>query len=207
MFKYQIILHHGLMAGFSLAVAGCTTTVDTSPSCIQLDMQVNEKAIYQFSENSITDQVEVVVESESTEAYQVNIVEGESQVSIGIIKQCQDDQMTGQDLSPKVQFIVYGSNFIPTESGSNDPPPPIEWQVDCTDQPQLMTVMAGTFSVFKCASQPATGSNTNIVKVTRFFKNNNDGLGKRPFSGNIKQIIDYQDSTQDVVELIEWNGL
>ncbi len=192
-----------LLAILSILFVGCGTYSSTSCSLAPLpkDLTINEYVKYSFDYNNSTKIISATISKKTDDGYFITLENNETTNQYKRRTNC-NTQPSNYKLSPEEKYIISGN----TGQFKNNNPAlssPIDW-VDKGCENTSISVSAGIFDATKCIF--ITDSNqTKKRKITTFILP--DTVNKRPFLGDLKTIIEFQDDSVMTIELLEWNNL
>lgn len=107
-------------------------------------------------------------------------------------------------MTPEVLHLLFGFRLSlesPAPAGESTPAPPPIPAASRQCDPAAITTPAGTFAVERCATVHGAG---DLYRTSEEYAI--ESGRRRPFSGLIKESIDYSDGSRQEVELLQWNG-
>ncbi len=195
--------HLNLLIALSISFVGCGTQSSTLCSMLPppKNLTINEYVKYSFYHNNSIKIISATINKKTNDGYFITLENNETANQYKRRTNC-DTQPSNYKLNPEEKYIIYG-NTGQFENNNLALSSPINWiDKDCKNT--SVSVPAGIFNVQKCTF--ITDDNqTKFRKITTFKIS--DAIEKKPFLGNLKTIIEFNDGSEMTIELLEWNNL
>lgn len=198
----------------AVLVAGCGADSGEQThvfgSCVIFDVQAGEVATYRFTDAaSAATLVKISVAAINGPVVTMDIEQGATASRLNYNTACEDGSNAGLSMTPEVKHLLFGTGLplagtasAPGPAASPVPAPPPVPPLSRQCGPATVTTPAGTFAVQRCSTVYGAGD------LYRTSEEDAIEYGRpRPFSGLVKETIDYSDGSQRNVELLQWNGI